>query len=852
MSIILNKDIYDNSQGNPLQPVIDALDMLDKRIEKTSKSMLELETSIKKVNQTGSGSEAKVLLDTTEKLTKETERLTALKKAEESINKQLIAAEAKLVASYSAEAEQLNHVKVESQVLNKQKMDTAKLNSQLIGSYQKLSIELNQIRGRYKDLAAENKHNTAEGRALLKQVADLDNRLKEIDSSVGQYQRNVGNYGSALGRLGGTIKDFFFAGGIVAAIGTAINGLKNFFKSSVTEAQDAAKSWAKVDQAILTTGAAAGFTTEKLKSIADELEAVTNVDADQIMNDVTAQLLTFTKVQGEEFERAQKAALDLSTVLGTDLKGTTIQLGKALQDPIKGLTALRRSGVSFTESQQDVIKSLVKTGQVAEAQRLILSELEKQYGGQAERAAQSGLGQLEKLQIQWNNFKETIGNAIIPIINEFARIAGNALEKFIGFVKESVIWLVDFANGWIQLYNESIVFRYVVESIQFAFTSMWETVKLIFNLMVDNIKGIGEQLSYTFNPKNWGAGFSDGLQALLNKNKQRNIDNVKQYGKNVATAFTDGFADIVKGKKELITFDKKTNEQVKQVVDTETNDISQSSVENKKKQESEYTEWLKKEERDRAAFLKQQEEAALAENEKADQEEIQRAIDNETAMWQAKIELAEENQARLQEMHEKRKAMIEELSAMAVEQLGYLVASGELSMKEFSKFVIMTGLNTLEAMLNYAIAEIWFKQISNKGIAGIPVATILTALVKGVFAGVKSKVQSFATGTDQVTGEGTETSDSIPARLSKNEGVIPAKINKQLLSLGIGATNPRLPQIVAAGLNSQRMEQILDEVKYYSSISAFYLSNGKNVWIEKGKLNITDWKTGITRVRIND
>jgi hypothetical protein len=61
--------------------------------------------------------------------------------------------------------------------------------------------------------------------------------------------------------------------------------------------------------------------------------------------------------------------------MGTDMKGAAIQVGKALQDPVHGISALRRVGVNFNESQVETIKKLVETGQAAKAQGLILAEL---------------------------------------------------------------------------------------------------------------------------------------------------------------------------------------------------------------------------------------------------------------------------------------------------------------------------------------------------------------------------------------------------------------------------------------------------------------------------------------------
>lgn len=67
--------------------------------------------------------------------------------------------------------------------------------------YAKLSKELNNARKAYKDLAVQNKENTAEGQQLLRQVTDLDAQLKKVDATVGQHQRNVGNYEGATKNL---------------------------------------------------------------------------------------------------------------------------------------------------------------------------------------------------------------------------------------------------------------------------------------------------------------------------------------------------------------------------------------------------------------------------------------------------------------------------------------------------------------------------------------------------------------------------------------------------------------------------------------------------------------------------
>ena len=190
--------------------------------------------------------------------------------------------------------------------------------------------------------------------------------------------------------------------------------------ASVAAADTQAKAEAKVQQAIKSTSMAAGLSFEQLKTYASELQNETLFGDEEILNNATAQLLTFTNIAGENFKRTQAVALDLSTVLDGDLKSASIQLGKALNDPVKNLSALSRSGIQFSEEQREVINTLAKTNRLAEAQGVILDELERQYGGQAKAAAEVGTGALKQLQNSWGDFMEQIGAAMMPFVNKVA------------------------------------------------------------------------------------------------------------------------------------------------------------------------------------------------------------------------------------------------------------------------------------------------------------------------------------------------------------------------------------------------------------------------------------------------
>lgn len=201
------------------------------------------------------------------------------------------------------------------------------------------------------------------------------------------------------------------------------------FTASLAAFDEEARALAQIDTLITSTGGAAERTKEELDAMASGLQNVTRFGNEEILLGVTSQLLTFTNIAGEAFDRTQKVVLDVSTVIGQDLTSASIMLGKALNDPVANLGALGRSGIQFSEDQKTLIKTLADTGQLAEAQNIILSELEKQYGGTAEAAAGAGLGGLKQLQNSIGDLGEQIGGII-----------AGAITPLIGWVRTWVDW----------------------------------------------------------------------------------------------------------------------------------------------------------------------------------------------------------------------------------------------------------------------------------------------------------------------------------------------------------------------------------------------------------------------------
>lgn len=181
-----------------------------------------------------------------------------------------------------------------------------------------------------------------------------------------------------------------------------------------------AKAEAKVQQALKVTNRAVGYNFRQLVDYASELQGKTIFGDETILDKSTARLLAFTNITGENFKRTQALALDLATALEMDLGSASLQLGKALSDPATKLSSLSRAGITFSKEQTEVIKKLSETGDIAKAQAMILDELERKFGGQAEAAARTGLGAVQQLKNAWGDFLERIGATIMPFATKIA------------------------------------------------------------------------------------------------------------------------------------------------------------------------------------------------------------------------------------------------------------------------------------------------------------------------------------------------------------------------------------------------------------------------------------------------
>jgi len=202
------------------------------------------------------------------------------------------------------------------------------------------------------------------------------------------------------------------------------------------------------------TGGAANVTAKEVENLSLALARKTGIDDETIQSGENL-LLTFRNIRNEAgkgndiFNQTTEVITDMSVALGTDLNSAAIQVGKALQDPTVGLTALRRVGVSFTEQQSEMIQKLFESGERLKAQKIILHELTTEFGGSAEAQATASA----KLGVAFGNLAEVVGELVAPVFQFLAE----ALHDLVKFLQSEAGPVFEKVMDW---------FRGVWESIQ--------------------------------------------------------------------------------------------------------------------------------------------------------------------------------------------------------------------------------------------------------------------------------------------------------------------------------------------------------------------------------------------------
>lgn len=268
---------------------------------------------------------------------------------------------------------------------------------------------------------------------------------KELGGPAVQSQ--VGKAGDKAGK---TFAGKFGSAGKLAAkaVGVGILGAAAaggaWAAQTVRDLANVQRIGALTESTIKATGGAAGRSRADVDALAGSIEKMSGVEAETVTEGQNM-LLTFKNIKGQRFDQATTAMTDMAVAMnkgsleGLDMKAASIQLGKALNDPVKGITALSKVGVSFTEQQKEQIKTLTEAGDVAGAQGVILGEMEAQFGGAAKAAGSTFQGNIAKLQNSFGNLSEGLLSGLLPV-----------LDTVVVFLTEKGVPALERLGNWIR------------------------------------------------------------------------------------------------------------------------------------------------------------------------------------------------------------------------------------------------------------------------------------------------------------------------------------------------------------------------------------------------------------------
>src|SRR5581483_1718422 len=335
----------------------------------------------------------------------------------------------------------------------------------------------------------------ADRSVILRFLSDTTG-LKRGFAEVGQgAQESEGVFARLEGKLSGigtsgVAAAAGFAGVATSVVAFATEAVKRLGEEQVAAAQTAA--------AIMSTGDASNVTAAHVHTLAESLGKLSGVDHEVIQSGENL-LLTFTSIKNgvgagnDVFDQATKAALNMSVALGEDMTAASMQLGKALNDPIGGMIALHRVGVQFTDDQKKAIAAFVASGDTMSAQKVILAELNKEFGGSAEAYGKTLPGAIGKAKTAIADWSASVAQDALPAIETFVskvveigKVVGPTLVAALSKVGDVIVSVGRFAKehaGFIYGYAAA----WAALNVAAAGVLAWRTAVAVFGVIASKV-----------------------------------------------------------------------------------------------------------------------------------------------------------------------------------------------------------------------------------------------------------------------------------------------------------------------------------------------------------------------------
>ena len=262
-------------------------------------------------------------------------------------------------------------------------------------------------------------------RADTSGVTSYKRSLDDADRAQGRTEKSAGGLKGAWAGLAANAK--FLLGG------AAVGGAAIAFKTMYDEQSEAQEVSAQLNAVLKSTGGIANVTADDVDKLSNSIAEKAALD-DETVASGAALLLTFKNIRNEAgegnniFDQTVKTTADVARAFGKEMPQAAIMMGKALNDPVAGISALSRVGIQFSEDQKDTIKSLVEGGDTMKAQKMILRELNDQVGGSAEAYGKTLPGAVDRTRNAFNNLMESLGGKLAPAVSAVADALTSLME----------------------------------------------------------------------------------------------------------------------------------------------------------------------------------------------------------------------------------------------------------------------------------------------------------------------------------------------------------------------------------------------------------------------------------------
>lgn len=296
-----------------------------------------------------------------------------------------------------------------------------------------------------------------------------------LEKSLGSVNDKVEKSGGFFKNAASSMLGFIGAQVGIESVAGAFDLVKDSVQDFVGVATQSQQVTAQMDAALKSTKGSSGQTAESMEALAEKLSKTTTFSKDTTLAAETL-ALRFGNIGGTIFPQVIVQSQNLSARMGIDLNSALKIVGKATDDPAKGMALLAKYTGQLPAAVQASIKALEAHGKTSQAQALLLSALAGKFGDAATAAGSTFAGKLDILKNSFEELKIKIGTAIIPILSSLL----TNIEPVVTQVGIFVPKLIDF--------GEAVASNGVL---QVGLTGIVGSIGLLVGWLADLVTGIG-------------------------------------------------------------------------------------------------------------------------------------------------------------------------------------------------------------------------------------------------------------------------------------------------------------------------------------------------------------------------